>query len=67
MTLRLIRDQVNRDHVYFERFEALVRRVPDERAIVFVRYAPTHNDNLSLVRNPVSHDDARYVTSVSKG
>jgi hypothetical protein len=59
MTLRLIRDQVNRDHVYFERFEALVRRVPDERAIVFVRYAPTHNDNLSLVRNPVSHDDAR--------
>jgi hypothetical protein len=59
MTLRLMRDQVNREHAYFERFDALVRSIRDERAIVFVRYAPAHNDNLSLVRNPPSHDEAR--------
>jgi hypothetical protein len=60
MTLRLLRRQVDRDHAYFERFEALVRRIPDERAIVFVRYAPAHNDNLSLVRNSSGHEDARF-------
>jgi hypothetical protein len=59
MTLRLLREQVDRDRAYFERFDAVVRAIRDERAIVFVRYAPTHNDNLSLVRNPVNHDEAR--------
>jgi 4-amino-4-deoxy-L-arabinose transferase-like glycosyltransferase len=59
MTLRLMRDQVNRDRAYFERFDALVRGVRDERAMVFVRYGPAHNDNLSLVRNPASYDEAR--------
>lgn len=59
MTLRLLQQQANRDRAYFERFDAIVRGIRDERAIVFVRYAPTHNDNLSLVRNPANHDEAR--------
>jgi dolichyl-phosphate-mannose-protein mannosyltransferase len=59
MTLRLLRQQVNRDRVYFERFAAVVHGIRDERAIVFVRYAPAHNDNSSLVRNPANYDDAR--------
>jgi hypothetical protein len=58
MTLRLLREQVNRDRAYFERFDAVVRGIRDERAVVFVRYAPRHNDNLSLVRNPANHDEA---------
>jgi hypothetical protein len=59
MTLRLLRRQVNGDRTYFERFDAVVGGIRDERAIIFVRYAPTHNDNLSLVRNPPNHDEAR--------
>jgi hypothetical protein len=59
MTLRLLRQQVNRDRVYFERFAGVIHGIRDERAIVFVRYAPAHNDNSSLVRNPADYDDAR--------
>ena len=59
LTLRSMRDQIDRDHAYHERFDAIRHQIGDERAIVFVRYAATHNDNLSLVRNPASHDDAR--------
>jgi dolichyl-phosphate-mannose-protein mannosyltransferase len=59
MTLRLLRQQVNRDRVYFERFAGVIHGIRDERAIVFVRYAPAHNDNSSLVRNPANYDDAR--------
>jgi dolichyl-phosphate-mannose-protein mannosyltransferase len=59
MTLRLLRRQVNDDRTYFERFDAVVGGIHDDRAIIFVRYAPTHNDNLSLVRNPPNHDQAR--------
>ena len=59
MTLRLLQRQVNSDRAYFERFDAVVGDIPDQRALVFVRYAPTHNDNLSLVRNPADYDRAR--------
>jgi hypothetical protein len=67
MTLRVIREQVNADRTYFERFDAVLGGIRDERAIVFVRYAPNHNDNLSLVRNPASHDEARVWIAHDRG
>jgi hypothetical protein len=67
MTLRLLREQVNGDRAYFERFDAAVRGIRDERAIVFVRYGPTHNDNMSLVRNPANHDEARVWIAHDRG
>jgi hypothetical protein len=66
MTVRLLRDQVNRDHVYFERFDALVSSIP-ERSIVFVRYSPAHNDNLSLVRNAAWPAEARVWLAHDRG
>ena len=59
LTLGLLRRALDRSHSYFERFETLVRAIPDERAIVFVRYMPDHNYHFSLVRNPPSHETAR--------
>jgi hypothetical protein len=67
MTLRLLRQQVNRDRSYFERFDAVVRGIRDERAIVFVRYGRSHNDNLTLVRNPANHDEARLWIAHDRG
>jgi hypothetical protein len=59
LTLRSLRVQIDDDRAYFERFDSMLETIPDRRAIVFVRYGPRHNDNLSLVRNPVDHERAR--------
>jgi hypothetical protein len=58
LTLGVIRNQLNKQLSYFERFASLVRAIPDERAIVFVRYGPTHNYHYSIVRNPLRHETA---------
>jgi hypothetical protein len=50
ITLRQVRAQIAADHAYYDTFLALLPAGPDS-AIVFVRYARTHNDGLSLVRN----------------
>ena len=49
-TLDQVRAQIVSDHSFYDSFRALLPAAPDS-AIVFVRYAPTHNDGLSLVRN----------------
>jgi hypothetical protein len=50
VTLRQVRAQIASDHAYYDAFVASLPSGPDS-AIVFVRYAATHNDGLSLVRN----------------
>jgi hypothetical protein len=49
-TVRLVRAQIVSDHSFYDTFRAALPAEPDS-AIVFVRYAPTHNDGVSLVRN----------------
>ena len=50
VTLRQVKAQIGTDHAYYDAFQASLPAKPDT-AIVFVRYAPSHNDGLSLVRN----------------
>jgi hypothetical protein len=50
VTLRQVKTQIASDHAYYDAFRASLPSGSDS-AIVFVRYAPTHNDGLSLVRN----------------
>jgi hypothetical protein len=50
MTLRQVRAQIDADHAYYEAFLASLPSGSDS-ALVFVRYARSHNDGLSLVRN----------------
>lgn len=66
-TLAMVRVQIAGDHQLYDGFRALVRRIPDRRAIVFVRYARTHNDGLALVRNEPSLDRARVWTVYDRG
>ena len=39
------------DRKFLVRFDALLEAIHDPRAVVFVRYAPTHNANATFVRN----------------
>jgi hypothetical protein len=66
-TWRSIRGQIDADHAYFERFAELAGRIPDERAMVFVRYAPDHYIEFELVRNPPGHEDARLWIVFDRG
>lgn len=50
VTLRQVRAQIDSDHAYYDSFLGALPSA-SRGAIVFVRYAPTHNDGLSLVRN----------------
>jgi len=49
--VRQVKNTLREDHSYYDAFTRLVSRIPDERAIVFVRYGDKHLDGLSLVRN----------------
>lgn len=51
ITARQVRSQIESDHRYYSAFTAMVERVPDKPAVVFVRYADKHPDGISLVRN----------------
>ena len=44
--------------VWYEQFERAVRALPDGRSIVFVRHAPVHDVNFSVVRNVPDRDRA---------
>jgi hypothetical protein len=66
VTLRQVRTQIAADHAYYDTFRALLPRGPDS-AIVFVRYAKTHNDGLSLVRNVPDLRAARIWTVYDRG
>ncbi|MEO8560531.1 MAG: hypothetical protein ABI601_00555 [bacterium] len=65
-TLRLVRGQIALDHGYYDGFTSLLPHTASG-AIVFVRYAPTHNDGLSLVRNVPDRDAAPVWTAYDRG
>jgi hypothetical protein len=65
-TMRMVHDQIALDHGYYDGFTRLLPTVPSG-AIVFVRYARTHNDGLSLVRNPADRDAAPVWTVYDRG
>lgn len=66
-TVAIVRGQIAGDHQLYDGFRALVRQIPDRRAIVFVRYAKTHNDGLALIRNVPFLGDARVWTVYDRG
>ena len=49
---------------YQARFTAAVARLPEARTIVFIRYAPAHDINRSLIANHASLADARDLVCV---
>jgi Dolichyl-phosphate-mannose-protein mannosyltransferase len=48
----------NRSAAYLDRFSASLATLPSQRSIVFVRYGPHHDVNLTLVHNPPDLQDA---------
>ncbi|HEU4722743.1 MAG TPA: hypothetical protein VFS59_15400, partial [Gemmatimonadaceae bacterium] len=66
VTLRQVRAQISADHAFYDAFRESLPPAPDS-AIVFVRYAPTHNDGLSLVRNVPDLRAARVWTVYDRG
>jgi hypothetical protein len=66
VTVRQVRAQIAGDHSYYDSFARMLPRVPGG-SIVFVRYAPSHNDGLSLVRNQPPLDDAPVWTVYDRG
>jgi hypothetical protein len=66
VTLRQVRAQIGADHAYYDTFLASLPPEPDT-AIVFVRYARSHNDGLSLVRNAPDQKSARIWTVYDRG
>jgi hypothetical protein len=66
VTLRQVRAQIMTDHAYYEAFVASLPPEPDS-AIVFVRYAPSHNDGLSVVRNVPDIRSERIWTVYDRG
>jgi hypothetical protein len=51
LTMRQTRDRRAADAKYYRTFHAAVAKLPDKPAILFVRYAPTHDPHVSLVVN----------------
>jgi hypothetical protein len=66
ITLRQVKAQIVADHAYYDAFRASLPGGSDG-AIVFVRYAKTHNDGLSLVRNVPDLRAARVWTVYDRG
>ena len=66
VTLRQVKTQIDADHAYYDAFRASLPSGSDS-AIVFVRYAPTHNDGLSFVRNVPDLRAARLWTVYDRG
>ena len=66
VTLKQVQAQIDTDHAYYDAF---VESLPAESdtAIVFVRYARSHNDGLSLVRNVPDLKAARIWTVYDRG
>ena len=64
---RQVKSTLREDHSFYDAFTRLVRQIPDQRAIVFVRYADKHPDGLSLVRNVPALDRAPVWTVYDRG
>jgi hypothetical protein len=65
--LRTLRRWLGYRQAYFDRFAALVDRLPDPQAIVFVRYEPLHNVNESLIVNEPDLERARVWVVYDRG
>ena len=52
---------------YHREFARAVAGIPDERAIVFVRYSAEHDANFALVENPPDYDRARVWIAYDRG
>jgi hypothetical protein len=64
---RQVKSTLAQDHSFYDAFTELVRQIPDQRAIVFVRYSEKHPDGLSLVRNVADLDRAPLWTVYDRG
>jgi hypothetical protein len=67
ITARDARDQTITDESYYRRAAATLAGIPDPRSLVFVRYAPAHNANLSLVRNVPDPASAPMIVAYDHG
>jgi len=66
VTLGQVRAQIATDHAYYDTFLSALPEEPDT-AVVFVRYAPSHNDGLSLVRNVPDMSSSRVWVVYDRG
>ena len=51
VALSMLHRQHVTDRKFLVRFDGLIEAIRDPRAVVFVRYAPTHSANVAFVRN----------------
>jgi hypothetical protein len=58
--LRIVRHEKSVEGLGQRAFRRAVARIPESRAIVFVRYGPKHNIHFSLVENDPDLDRARF-------
>jgi hypothetical protein len=64
---RQVRAKIDSDHAYYDAFANALSRIPDTRAIVFVRYSDKHPDGLSFVRNVPELETAHVWTVYDRG
>jgi hypothetical protein len=62
-----VRPQLQQRVAYHRAFARVVSSIPDERALVFVRYHPAHNPHRSLIENPPDHARARVWIARDRG
>jgi hypothetical protein len=53
------REGLSERRAYHRGVRRALSRIPEERAIVFVRYHPQHSPYYSLIENPPDHEAAR--------
>ena len=67
ISLRIIHAQHISDRRYLAPFYGLLASIHDERAVVFVRYAPNHNPHVTFVRNFANPDAERIWVVYDRG
>jgi hypothetical protein len=67
ISLRIIHGQHIGDRKFLTRFDALLESIHDQRAVVFVRYAGSHNPHVSFVRNVANPDAERIWVVYDRG
>lgn len=67
VALQVIHGQHIGDRKFLTRFDHLLASIHDERAIVFVRYAGTHNPHVTFVRNTANPEQERIWVVYDRG
>lgn len=67
VALRIIHGQHIGDRKFLTRFDRLLATIHDERAVVFVRYAGTHNPHVTFVRNTANPQQERIWVVYDRG